>query len=263
MLGLILGLLIGLAAALAVAIYVAKVPIPFVNQPPVHSDTQDASETQKNNNWNPNATLQTHGPVLPASNASGAPGGVTGNAAGNPASSAANNAANNAASSASGSHTGSARRPVPPPIEVPPPAQNPSAGNTRPSAQQRSATAGNATRPETERAVPNAGKKPVSNDPLGDLALARANDSARATASAEPFAYFVQTGAFNVPQDADAQRARLSLLGMEAAISKRDQGDRTVYRVRIGPFQNQIAADQIKTRLASNGFDAALVRVQR
>jgi cell division protein FtsN len=56
-LGLIVGLLLGLAAALAVALYVTKVPIPFINKVPQRNAEQDAAQTEKNRNWDPNAAL--------------------------------------------------------------------------------------------------------------------------------------------------------------------------------------------------------------
>lgn len=97
-----------------------------------------------------------------------------------------------------------------------------------------------------------------TTDPLGDLAAARA-----AAVERDPFAYFVQAGAFRAFADADAQRARLSLMGVESRITEREQAGRTVYRVRVGPLQNQDAAEMVRTRLTDNGFDAALVRIQR
>ena len=56
-LGLIVGLLVGLAVALGVALYITKVPIPFVNKVPQRTAEQDAEETQRNKNWDPNAPL--------------------------------------------------------------------------------------------------------------------------------------------------------------------------------------------------------------
>lgn len=95
-------------------------------------------------------------------------------------------------------------------------------------------------------------------DPLGDLAAARAG-----APSADPFLYFVQAGAFRTPEDAEAQRARLSLLGLEARVSEREQSGRQVYRVRVGPYERKEDADRSRARLESGGFEAALVRVQR
>jgi cell division protein FtsN len=96
-------------------------------------------------------------------------------------------------------------------------------------------------------------------DPLGELAMSRA-----ATApSADPFFYFVQAGAFRTPEDAEAQRAKLSLMGIDAKVSEREQSGRQVFRVRIGPFDKKEDADRQKERLESGGVETALVRVQR
>lgn len=58
-LGMIVGLLLGLGIALGVALYITKVPIPFVNKVPQRTADQDAQETERNRNWDPNAALGT------------------------------------------------------------------------------------------------------------------------------------------------------------------------------------------------------------
>ena len=63
--------------------------------------------------------------------------------------------------------------------------------------------------------------------------------------------------------DADAQKAKLSMMGIEAKVSERDQAGRTIFRVRSGPFDDKEQAEKIKARLDASGIDAALVRVQR
>ncbi len=106
---------------------------------------------------------------------------------------------------------------------------------------------------------PKAENKPaVTGDPLGDLARARSS-----AAGVDPFTYFVQAGAYRTPEDAEAQRAKLSLSGVEAKVTEREQSGRPIFRVRIGPFDIKDDADRIKERLDSNGIDTALVRVQR
>lgn len=115
-----------------------------------------------------------------------------------------------------------------------------------------------AGRPATE---PPASGKPVakpSADPLGDLVKART-----ATAPADPFSYFLQAGAFRSADDAETQRAKLSLMGLEAKVTERDQAGRTVYRVRLGPFDRKESAEDAKTRLDAVNIESALVRVQR
>jgi cell division protein FtsN len=101
-------------------------------------------------------------------------------------------------------------------------------------------------------------KPAVSADPLGDLAKARAGGS-----TVEPFMYFVQVGAFRNAEDAESQRAKLSLSGVEARVTEREQSGRAVFRVRVGPFDRKEDADKSKERLESNGMDTALVRVAR
>jgi cell division protein FtsN len=98
-----------------------------------------------------------------------------------------------------------------------------------------------------------------SADPIGELAAARSG----VPAGADPFMYFVQAGAFRTAEDAEAQRAKLSLMGMEAKVTEREQSGRQVYRVRLGPFDRKEEADRQKDKLEAGGFETALVRVQR
>jgi cell division protein FtsN len=100
-------------------------------------------------------------------------------------------------------------------------------------------------------------KPAVSADPLGDLVKAKAGVSA-----SEPFSYFVQVGAFRTADDAQAQRAKLSLSGIETKVSEREQSGRMVYRVRVGPFAKKEDAERSKENLDKSGLETALVRVQ-
>jgi cell division protein FtsN len=191
--GIIIGVVLGLAAALAVAVYVTKVPIPFVNKGHSRSADQDAAETRKNRDWDPNAALSGKNPAKPLP----------------PAASPA---------------------PAPPVATIPAPPIVP--------------------------AQPPAVRGKASADPLGELASARA-------AAADPFFYFVQAGAYRTPEDAEAQRAKLSLMGVDAKVTEREQSGRQVFRVRLGPFERKDDADRQKERLEAGGVETALVRVQR
>ena len=105
----------------------------------------------------------------------------------------------------------------------------------------------------------------VTADPLGDLAKAKSGLSTPASNStaSDPFDYLIQAGAYRSLADADAQKAKLALMGMDAKVSERDQGGRTVYRVRLGPFADKTAAEKVRARLEGSGIDNTLVRVQR
>jgi cell division protein FtsN len=148
-----------------------------------------------------------------------------------------------------------------PPAEAPAPAAPavpaPDAGTdkTAPGTVGKSA-------PEAPKAEP---RPAVTADPLGDLAKSKSGLSTPAAPAnaADPFDYVIQVGAYRTSNDADAQKAKLALMGLDAKVSEREQAGRTVYRVRLGPFPDKAAAERIRTRLEGSGIDNTLVRVQR
>ena len=75
--------------------------------------------------------------------------------------------------------------------------------------------------------------------------------------------FFAQAGAFTRADDAEAQRAKLALLGLDAKVTEREQAGRTVYRVRIGPFEARAQADAAIDKLQAAGVESTLVRVER
>jgi cell division protein FtsN len=124
---------------------------------------------------------------------------------------------------------------------------------------------------------------PKSADPLGDLAKVKSAEpkpevktkaetkapeakpteaKAAEPANADPFIYFVQAGAYRSTEEAQAQRAKTALLGLDSKISERDQGGRTVYRVRVGPL-DKAEAERVRAKLEAAHIDSAMVRVQR
>lgn len=117
-----------------------------------------------------------------------------------------------------------------------------------------------ATAPDPTPAPAAKSGKGNAGDPLGDLASAR---SAAPSSGSDPFFYFVQAGAFRNAEDAEAQRAKLSLMGIEARVTEREQSGRQVFRVRTGPFDKKEEADRQKEKLEAGGIETALVRVQR
>jgi cell division protein FtsN len=80
--------------------------------------------------------------------------------------------------------------------------------------------------------------------------------------STDPFIYFVQAGAYRSNEEAQAQRAKTAMLGLDTKISERDQGGRTVYRVRVGPM-DKAEAERVRAKLEAAHIDSAMVRVQR
>jgi cell division protein FtsN len=87
--------------------------------------------------------------------------------------------------------------------------------------------------------------------------------AAASAVASDPFVYFVQAGAYTRSEDAEQQRARLGLLGQMAKVTARDQAGRTVYRVRMGPFDTREEADALQARMQGERVDAQIVRVER
>jgi cell division protein FtsN len=110
---------------------------------------------------------------------------------------------------------------------------------------------------------------PAGNDPLGQLIEQRTAASSggvaevQAQALADPFIYFVQAGAFRSADEAEAQRARLAMLGFQATVTEREQAGRPVFRVRMGPFNQKVDAEVMQQRVSGQNIETALVRVQR
>jgi cell division protein FtsN len=91
-------------------------------------------------------------------------------------------------------------------------------------------------------------------------------DAARAAAKGkaeEQGTYFIQAGSFQNPADADNQKARLAILGLDSSVDPTTLPDKgTWYRVRMGPFTRLEDVNKVRQTLAQNGIDASLVRVK-
>lgn len=223
--GFILGLLIGLGAALAVAVYVAKVPVPFLNKAGLRSAGQDQAEAERNRNWNPNQSLSGNMPARPAT------------------------------------------------PETPPTSPEPGAKADTKTDTKTDVKADAKIEPKADAKADTKADAKHGADPLGDFAKAKAGAAATTTATttapaapaagAEPYEYFVQAGAYNTQGDADAQRAKLAMLGWEAKVSENKKDGRAVFRVRVGPFAKRDDAAGLKEKLDDAGVPTNLVRVQR
>lgn len=104
---------------------------------------------------------------------------------------------------------------------------------------------------------------PPWRDPGAILSGAPVPDGKSTAPAAEPFVYFVQAGAFTRNEDAEQQRAKLAMAGLQAKITEREQSGRTVYRVRLGPYPGRAGADELQQRLQAEGIEAQIVRVEK
>ena len=115
------------------------------------------------------------------------------------------------------------------------------------------------TPPDARVARPAAG----ASGSIAQVPLPRPSSTASSTMANGPFTYFVQAGAYSRSEDAEQQRAKLAMLGVESRLTEREQGGRMVYRVRVGPFERREDAESARERLGGSGVDAALVAVQK
>jgi rare lipoprotein A len=70
--------------------------------------------------------------------------------------------------------------------------------------------------------------------------------------------FYVQTGAFATPENAERQRGAVSSYGA-SEISQGSAGGRDVYRVRLGPYTTSDAAGIVADRLKRSGYGDARV----
>ena len=151
-------------------------------------------------------------------------------------------------------------KPAPPPV---------AAASGTVDSQPAGAIVPSATGASASGAAATAGANAASSarparDPAAILAGKTASAPARSTAGAvDAFVYFVQAGAYSRAEDAEQQRAKLAMLGMDARVTEREQSGRTVFRVRVGPFERREEAESAQGRLIEAAVEANLVRVER
>ncbi len=99
---------------------------------------------------------------------------------------------------------------------------------------------------------------PGAEEPVTEKQIKQA---AKAGARAEN--YLLQAGSFQNPADADNLKARLALLGVEAAVEPINLAEKgTWYRVRLGPYSKLDEINRLRQTLAQNGIEASLVKVK-
>ncbi|MDW8468735.1 MAG: SPOR domain-containing protein [Burkholderiales bacterium] len=105
-----------------------------------------------------------------------------------------------------------------------------------------------AEEPVTERELKEAARGAKAEPPKGEAPRA---------------IYFIQAGSFQNPADADNQKAKLALLGLEAGVEPTTLPDKgTWYRVRLGPYARIDDLNRVRQLLAQNGIDASLVKIK-
>jgi cell division protein FtsN len=168
------------------------------------------------------------------------------------------------------------RAPAPLVNKVKPPTEsvNPAAGGELPDPNKPLYATPHAAQPGADAPVPQGAASPApspagAKSPLAVVAPGlpatapgAAADKPADGAIPETTRYVLQAGAYRSPDDADAIRARLALLGMDAKVVPRDQDGVTLYRVRLGPYGRVEDLDKIRQMLATNGIEAQVVTLK-
>ncbi len=79
----------------------------------------------------------------------------------------------------------------------------------------------------------------------------------------EDVSYMIQVGSFRNFVDADALKAQLAFLGIEAEIEAISSKGETWQRVRVGPFTEKRELNRIRNRLHSNDYNTMLVKIRK
>lgn len=74
--------------------------------------------------------------------------------------------------------------------------------------------------------------------------------------------YLLQAGAFGASGDAEAVKAKIALLGLNARVESATIGGKTVYRVRMGPYGTASELATAKGKLADGGLPALAIKVK-
>jgi cell division protein FtsN len=221
--GIIIGLIIGLGIAVAVALMITKGASPFTDRSNKMGRPADLEPSQAND---PNKPLY-------------------GNR------DAAREAAKQLAEREAKKAEAAAAAPTPAPAPKPAPA---AATESDPLGQAIAGMTGAAESKPAPRAAAPAPAAAPAGAPATPAAAAGADDK---------YVYYLQAGAFREMSDAEATRAKLALLGFEAAISDRASDSGTLHRVRLGPFSQVESVNKARAKLLDSGIDVAIVRNQK
>jgi cell division protein FtsN len=108
---------------------------------------------------------------------------------------------------------------------------------------------------------------PGGEEPVSDKELKGMKAAAKEAKGSPPGPladlYFLQAGSFQNPADADNQKAKIAILGLESNVEPSVLPDKgTWYRVRLGPYRRLDEINKTRATLAQNGIEASLVKVK-
>jgi cell division protein FtsN len=106
------------------------------------------------------------------------------------------------------------------------------------------------------------GTAPAANPALPPVSSAAANTSGIVNPNDDGSRYLIQAGAFKQPEDAEAMRAKLAMLGFQAQLSQRESDTGVLHRVRIGPVPDLERTNKIRAQLAQQGIESSIIKIK-
>ena len=104
------------------------------------------------------------------------------------------------------------------------------------------------------------GTAPAADAPANVDAKPAVEPKPTTVAEAADARYILQAGAFGASGDAEAVKAKIALLGLNARVESAQIGGKTVYRVRMGPYGSASELAEAKSKLAGGGLPAMAVK---
>lgn len=123
--------------------------------------------------------------------------------------------------------------------------QQPAADATLPPQVTDTSTTASVPPAPKQEAVAKTDSAATTNTPVAESSNAR---------------YILQAGAFGASGDAEAVKAKIAMLGLSARVESAQIGDKTVYRVRMGPYGSASELADAKAKLTSGGLQAMAVK---
>ena len=137
------------------------------------------------------------------------------------------------------------------------------------SVERESAKSGDRPRFDFSKILPGTEDRRVAKEEGAGGTTAPAGDkpvtviqASTAPADAGPSGkYFLQAGAYQNAADAEDQRAKLALMGIEASMQSVDVPDKgPVNRIRLGPYSSVDEMNQVKADLLKRGVTTAVIK---
>ena len=129
-------------------------------------------------------------------------------------------------------------------------------------AEQARAQQATPTQADTDAALPKPLPETPSTADTNKPAQVASATPAPSSNGGNDTPYLLQAGAFGASGDAEAVKAKIALLGLNARVESATIGGKTVYRVRMGPYGTASELATAKGKLADGGLPALAIKVK-